>query len=117
MPGTITVNDIKIYAYHGCLDEEACIGSNYIVDVTIETDYSEASASDDLAKTVDYCRVFEIVRREMKIRSKLIEHAAFRIASCLRDEIDRIDRVIVKVTKINPPVNGDIGSVSVTSSL
>ena len=113
MNGIISVNDIHLFAYHGCLPEEATIGGNYIVDLKIFTDYSNASMNDDLTETVDYCTVYEIVKREMAIRSKLIEHAARRIAEALKKEINRIDKVEVVLTKIAPPVNGAVGSVSV----
>jgi 7,8-dihydroneopterin aldolase/epimerase/oxygenase len=115
MPGIISINDIRLYAYHGCLEEEAIIGGNYIIDVTIHTDYSVAASTDDLKMTVDYCEVYDIVKREMKIRSRLIEHAAQRIASSLKREVPRIDKVEVKLTKISPPVNGILGSVSVVA--
>ena len=111
--GIIQINNVKLYAFHGCLEEEALIGGNYIVDIEIFTDYSLAAKNDDLTKTVDYCDVYQIVKREMKIRSKLIEHAAERIANALKKEIDGIDKVNVQLTKIAPPVNGDVGSVSV----
>ena len=111
--GIISINDIKLYAYHGCLKEEGLIGSNYIVNIKILTDYSRASINDDLSFTVDYCLVFEIVKREMKIRSRLIEHAVNRIAGALKNEISTIKRVKVTLLKIAPPVNGDVGSVSV----
>lgn len=113
--GVILINNIRLYAYHGCLREEAIIGGNYMVDVKIITDYSGASLTDKLSQTVDYCIVFEIVKREMKIRSKLIEHAAQRVATSLKEEIPGIKKVIVKLTKFCPPVNGDVGSVSVLS--
>ena len=115
MSGIINIKNIRLYAYHGCLKEESIIGSNYIVDVKIYTDFSLAAKKDELSRTVDYCQVFEIVKREMKIRSKLIEHAADRIANALKKEIPKIEKVIVRLTKIAPPVNGDLGSVSVTS--
>ena len=114
--GIITINNIRLYAYHGCLKEEALIGGNYNVDIKIYTDYSLAAKKDDLSKTVDYCNVYEIVKREMKIRSKLIEHVADRIANALKMEIPKIDKVTVRLTKIAPPVNGDLGSVSVVST-
>jgi dihydroneopterin aldolase len=116
MSGLISINDIRLYAFHGCLAEEAAIGGNYIVDVMIFTDYTEAAKSDDLSMTVDYCAVYEIVKREMKIRSKLIEHAAQRIADSLKKEIPAIERIEVRLTKIAPPVNGEIGSVSVIAN-
>jgi 7,8-dihydroneopterin aldolase/epimerase/oxygenase len=111
---TIKVSGIKLYAYHGCLDEEAKIGCNYIVDVAIESDISEAAAKDDLTKTVDYVSVYEIVKKEMAIRSRLIENVAKRIADKLIKNLSLINAVEVTVTKVNPPVNGDIGSASVT---
>ena|SRR6185295_19270908 len=113
MSNTITISGINCYAWHGCLEEEAIIGGNYIVDVDIKTNIDEAAATDDLNKTVDYVRVYEIVKQQMAIRSKLIETVAKRIADELLRHISRIEKVTVKVTKIRPPVNGDVERVSV----
>jgi dihydroneopterin aldolase len=110
----INLNTIRLYAYHGCLSEETKIGGNFTVDVTIETDFSEAAKTDNLNLTVDYCDVFEIVKKEMAIPSKLIEHVGRRIALSLLNSIPRIDAVKVCVTKIAPPMNGDVESVSIT---
>jgi dihydroneopterin aldolase len=112
--GVISINTLKFYAYHGCLPEETMIGGNYIVDLNIFTDYSEAAMKDDLSLTVDYCGVYETVKLEMNIPSRLIENAAYRIANALRNKFKAIQKVEVKVTKIAPPVNGDMQSVSVT---
>ena len=111
--GIIHVSGIKCYAYHGCLEEEAVIGGNYIVDVEIETDFEEAASTDDLSKTVDYSEVSEIATRQMATRSKLIEHVAKRICDELLKKIPRIQAVKVKVIKLNPPVNADVERVSV----
>jgi 7,8-dihydroneopterin aldolase/epimerase/oxygenase len=111
--GLIKINGIKLYAYHGCLDEEAQIGGNYIVDVDITADLSEAVRSDSLKNTVDYCQVYDIVKREMAIRSKLIEHVAGRILHALKKEITSINHVTVTVEKISPPVGGEMGSAAV----
>lgn len=112
--GIINVNGIKLYAYHGCLEEEAVIGANYIVDVRIETDFSQAQQTDDLSKTVDYVIVYNVVKSEMAIRSKLIEHVAGRIGHELIRRLPEIEVAEVSVTKINPPMNGDVQEVSVT---
>jgi dihydroneopterin aldolase len=114
---TITLNNIKLYAYHGCLEEEAVIGGNYSVDVIIHTDFSEAAKTDDLSKTVDYCDVYEIVKKEMAIRSKLIEHVAQRIGSSLLASIKNIQAAEIHLTKITPPMNGDVASVTVKLSV
>ena len=115
--GIINVTGIKLYAYHGCLEEEAVIGANYVVDVRIETDFNDAQRSDDLSKTVDYVVVFNIVKSEMAIRSKLIEHVAGRIAHKLIRQLPEIEKADVSVTKLNPPMNGDVREVSVVVSI
>jgi dihydroneopterin aldolase len=114
--GIINVTGIKLYAYHGCLEEEAVIGANYIVDVRIETDFSVAQRTDDLSKTVDYVVVYNIVKSEMAVRSKLLEHVTGRIANELLRKLPEIEMAEVTVTKLNPPMNGDVNSVSVTVS-
>ncbi len=112
--GVISFSNLSYYAYHGCLEEEAIIGGNFLVDINIFTDYSAAAKNDVLSLTVDYCDVHEIVKAQMMIRSKLIENVAYRIAEALKSKLKNIERVEVRVTKITPPVNGDVPSVSVT---
>ncbi|HET6991070.1 MAG TPA: dihydroneopterin aldolase [Bacteroidia bacterium] len=111
--GKIEVNGIRIRAFHGCLPEEAIIGGEYIVDVIVDADFSKASQSDELVDTIDYCVVYEIVKSEMAIRSKLIEHVAQRILSSLRKKYSGAKNFSVKVTKLVPPMNGAVDSVSV----
>ena len=111
--GKITVNGIKIYAHHGCLPEEAIIGGEYIVNVSIDTDFSKASLTDELHDTVDYCVVFDCVKKEMAVRSKLIEHVAQRIVNALRNAYPQVKTFSVEVVKIVPPMNGAVDSVSV----
>lgn len=115
--GIINVNGIQVYAYHGCMPEEEAIGSAYIVDVRIETDFTAALEEDLIKNTVDYVAVHAVVRREMAIRSKLIEHVGGRIAKSLKSELDGVDKVWVKVAKINPPIGGQADSVSVEVNL
>jgi len=109
----ILVEGIRIYAYHGCLEEEAKIGADYIVNVVLETDFSNAAQTDDLTKTIDYVTVYNIVKAQMAIRSKLIEHVAQRIIDALKKEFSFLKKTEVKVTKLNPPMHGHVDSVSV----
>ena len=113
MQHKINIEGIKLYAYHGCLEEEAKIGGNYVVDVYITTNFSEAAKTDDLTKTIDYCNVYEIVKAEMKIRSKLIEQVCERMYSKIKNNFPSIISLRVKVTKLVPPMNGDVENVSV----
>ncbi len=109
----IIVEGIKLYCYHGCLDEEAIIGANYIVDVTMETDFTEAAKTDDLNKTIDYVTVYNIVKLEMAIRAKLIETVGQRIVDHLKKEFISLKKLEIKITKLNPPMNGNVEKVSI----
>ena len=108
----IEVNGIKLYAYHGCLKEEGVIGGHYVVDVTIDTDFSVAAETDDLLNTVDYVDVNRIVTEEMAIRSKLIECVGWRIFKKIK-ALKNVANVTVKVTKLSPPINGDVNNVAI----
>jgi len=116
MKHNISVEGIKIYAFHGCLDEESKIGGNYVVDVFIETDFTNGAMEDDLQHTVDYVTVHEIVRNEMAIRSKLIEAVGNRILNKLKSVFSSQAKFKVIIHKLNPPINGNVDSVSVTIS-
>ena len=112
--GVIEVAGIRIYAYHGCLPEEAKIGGEYIVDVIVENDMEKAIESDELSSTVDYCSVTKIVAEQMAIRSKLIEHVGGRIITELRARFPSAAHIEVKVSKLAPPIKGNVERVSVT---
>lgn len=113
MKHLIEVKGIKLYAFHGCLDEEAKIGGHYIVDVELKTNFTEAATSDVLSQTIDYVLVNSIVKEEMAIRSKLIEHVGQRIVSRLQLEINQIEALRVRLKKICPPINGDVEYVAI----
>ncbi len=110
--GIIKVSGIKLHGFHGCLAEEAMIGGEFIIDVIIDTDFSKAEVSDKLSDTVDYCTVYNIVKAEMAIRSKLIEEVCRRILNKLQASFPKAV-FEVTLTKLHPPMNGDVESVSV----
>lgn len=114
MKSAIQVEGIKVRAFHGCLQEEARIGGDYIVDVELEYDFLEAAKEDNLLLTADYVDVYNIVKEEMAHRSRLIETVALRIINKIKKEIKGVEQVMVKVVKIAPPMNGEVEKVSVT---
>ena len=111
--GLIQVSGIRVYAYHGCLPQEARIGGRYVVDVEVRGDLAAAETTDDLGSTVDYGRVTEIVKEQMAERSKLIEHAARRILDALRGEWPGQSLSWrIRLVKEHPPVNGSVEQVA-----
>ncbi len=111
--GIVKVNNIRVYAYHGCLIEEGKIGSEYRVDVSVKANLSKSADSDDLKDTVDYVHLNRIVKEEMAIRAKLLEQVAKRIMTRIFKEIPLVNKAKVSVSKINPPIGGNVALVSV----
>lgn len=89
------------------------IGSDYRVDLEVSTDLSKPAVSDQLSETVDYVHLNNIIKEEMTVRSNLLEHVAKRIIDRILTEIPEVSEVEVEVSKINPPIGGDVESVSV----
>lgn len=111
--GTIKLQNIRMFSFHGCLPEEAKIGSDYRVDLEVKTDLRKSAQTDELIDTVDYVLLNRIVVEEMAIRSKLLEHVAQRIIERIFREIPSVSRIILAVSKLNPPIGGDVEAVTI----
>lgn len=111
--GIIKLNNIRTFSYHGCLVEESKIGSDYRVDLKVKTDLKLSAKTDNLNDTVDYVHLNKIVKEEMAIRSKLLEHVAKRITDRIFSEILPVKKVEISVLKLNPPIGGDVASVEI----
>ena len=113
MMGKLILKDIRVYAFHGCMEEEDLILRVYIVNLEVETDMHEPAYSDLLEDAVDYVLLNSIVKEEMLIRSRLLEHIAKRIIDRILNQFPMVKNVEVKVAKQNPPIGGDVKEVCV----
>ncbi len=111
--GIIRLKNIKVYAYHGCLIEEGKIGSDYRVDLKVYANLKSSALSDDLHDTVDYVHLNKIVKEEMAIRAKLLETVANRILDRILFEIDLVAKANIKLSKLNPPIGGNVEMVTI----
>ena len=114
MKATVKVENLKIYAFHGCMKEEEVIGSDYVVNMRALCNVGAGALEDNIEGTVDYVDLARIAKKEMSKRSKLLEVVVKRIIDSCFDEISVLERVSVTVSKLNPPINADVESVSVT---
>ena len=116
MKHELQIRNIECHAFHGCMDEESKIGQRFSVDVDLTFDMTNAIENDALNDTVDYVIIHQLVREEMAIRSKLIEHVAGRILKRLQQQFPMLTGLRVAIVKYNPPVNGNIESATVVLS-
>ena len=109
----IIIENIGIHTNHGCMDEEGKIGSEYSVDLEIKANLADSAKTDDLSDTVDYVHLNEIVHTEMHQRAKLLETVAQKILNRIGKELPMVKKARVKISKINPPMGGNVEKVSV----
>lgn len=112
--GIIEIEGMEFYSFHGHFASEQIVGNRFLVDLTIKTNCSKAAKSDDLSDTLDYQQAYLIVKEEMAIIAHLLEHVADRILSRFHREYTTIEHIKVKISKLNPPMGGQIEKVSVT---
>ena len=116
MKGTVKVENLKIFAYHGCMAEEEVIGSDYIVNIKADCMLSKKAFADDITETVNYVDLARIAEREMAVRSNLLESVAKRITSSCMKEVPLINDIFVSISKVCPPINADVETVTVEIS-
>lgn len=113
---TIRLKNVRIFTNHGCLIEEEKIGSDYLVNLTVKANLDKPATTDNLNDTVDYVQLQHIIKTEMKQRSKLLEHVGQRILDRIFTEIPMVTKAKVSISKMNPPIGGDVAEVVVTMS-
>ena len=109
----IHIDGIRLHARHGVLPQEQLTGNDYIINVRASYDISRAMQTDDVADTLNYAEVYNIIKEEMNIPSKLIEHVAGRIADRLMDSYADISSVMLRITTCNPPMSADCNGAGV----
>ncbi len=108
---------MRFYAHHGCFSQERAIGTHFVVDLSFNTDTARAEQSDSIADTVSYLDVYQTVKREMQQPSNLLEHVARRVGEAVLKEYPAVTDIKVKISKMNPPLGGQMHSVSVELEL
>lgn len=116
MKTTIKLTDMHFFAYHGVLRQEAKVGNNYTVNISMTADLSKACETDNVDDTINYAFVYDLVRIEMEQPSKLLEHVAMRIYKAIQDSFPQIVSMEVRLSKHNPPIAGEVKSAEVIIS-
>lgn len=108
MIAIIKLEQLKFYAHHGVTSEERKIGGEYLVNVSMIVELDKSSYKDDkLDGTIDYSKIYDIIKNEMKISSNLLEHLAYRIKQAIITKYDKVKDTTICITKINPPMQAD----------
>ncbi len=109
----IILNNLLFYSYHGVLPQEQIVGNEFSISLKLKVDVSQPGHTDELSNTVSYADVYETVKKQMAIPSKLLEHAAMSIVKKLFEEYKLIEEIDITLLKRNPPMGSDIDSAGV----
>ena len=112
--GLIEIEGMHFYAYHGHFEAEQIVGNEFIINLQMKTDCHKAAISDDLKDALNYQAVYTLIQNEMIIKSRLLENVASRILDALFAAFPHLENAQIKVSKMNPPMGGEIEKVSVT---
>ena len=112
MIAEISLNNVRIYSNHGCLQEEKIIGSEYRVDLKVKTDITQATQTDNLIDAVDYVSLQKLIEEEVMNRHRLLETVINNLSNRILKEHRSIIEVDLKLAKLNPPINGEVESVA-----
>lgn len=112
MIATINLENIELYAFHGCYAEEQIVGNRFRVDVSLKYDATLPAKTDNVEDAVNYLKVYESVRDEVLKTSHILEHVADRVLSRLGEDFEKIIWAEVKIAKLAPPLGGQLEAVT-----
>jgi dihydroneopterin aldolase len=110
---SITIDNVRLYAFHGVMEQERTVGGWFTVSLRVDCDFGRAAQTDCVDDTINYAELLKVVKREMGIPSKLLEHVAGRIAQVVVGEFPQVNSVWVRVVKLNPPMGANCDGAGV----
>ena len=109
---TIHLHHLKFFSFHGIHEEERILGNEY--EVNVDVTFDEKGPINKIDETINYVKIFELVKQRMNISTALLETVAQDIANQVYSADNRVRSVFVSVEKKNPPISNIEGSVGVT---
>jgi dihydroneopterin aldolase len=107
MSDQVFLRGMEFEGRHGVSDEERAEPQVIELDIDLDLDLRPAGTSDDLDKTANYARVFEICQAQVEEHSyKLLEALGEQIAADVLSAFAAVERVTVTVRKPGVPIDG-----------
>ena len=111
----IEIRGLRVFAYHGVLDEEREHGQTFVLDVWLDPPPSRADETDDLADAVNYAAVCDrVVELAQGGPYRLLE----RLAAVIADDLVAgfgVTHARVRVAKPDVPIPHPLDEVAVVA--
>ncbi|WP_455587669.1 dihydroneopterin aldolase [Bacteroides sp.] len=109
----IHLENVLFFARHGVATQETAVGNEFYINLRLKVDFIHAATTDELEDTISYADVYAVLKEEMEIPSKLLEHVCGRIITRLFQEFPTVEEIEIKLSKRNPPMGADIHSAGI----
>lgn len=112
--GIVEINNMRIRAFHGVMEQERISGNLFEVTVHLRYSMDNAMATDNVTSALNYAEVVDIVKNVMKQPSNLLEHVVSRLRVALIQRFPVIQGGTIRVAKLTPPISCEVDSVAVS---
>ena len=109
----VSLRNVRFHAFHGVMPQERRVGADFLVSLRVGYPLETAMRSDEVADTLDYAALYDLVAKEMQQPSNLLEHVAGRIAEAIGKAFPQVTSIDLELTKLNPPMGADCDGASV----
>ena len=104
---TIFIDKLRLHAFHGVMEQERRVGADFTISLRVHYNIGVAMKSDEVADTLSYGDLYQIVKEQMAMPSHLLEHVSARIGNAIFTRFPQATDIDLKITKINPPMGSD----------
>lgn len=109
----ILLQKVRFHAFHGVMPQERKVGADFEVSMRVALDLTRPVESDEVADTLNYATLYELVSRAMAQPSQLLEHVAGRIGRDVMDAFPQVESIDILLTKLNPPMGAECAGAGV----
>ena len=107
----VELSKLQFHSFHGVHEEESKTGGDFEVDLAV---YYKPVALPvrHLDETIDYTRLYALIKQRMEKRTRLLETIATEIAEEIFNRFTNVLEVNVSIKKLNPPIPFFNGSIA-----
>lgn len=112
---TISLEQLQFHSFIGLYPEEKVLGSDFLLDIHVRINENDQPI-DTLSETVDYAKVYELIKEEMSKSYQLLETVAQKCLLSVKETWPQIAEAEIILRKMNPPLPGEVGCSKITLS-
>jgi dihydroneopterin aldolase len=110
---TIQLHNLIFFAHHGIHEEEQLTANTF--EVSLDVVYDEKKSKfNSIGDTIDYVALYDIVKKQMKIETPLMEKICKEIIARIKKQFPVVSQINISIKKLNVPIENFLGSVGVS---